>query len=491
MPTFTVTPFRPPADYVKYVTQSGDTLESVAAHFNVDPDQVISEEQIQQQGLIDPGQILYLPPMEGQTTPDEILFYDSDVVYSPSAKNFNLVEFADSFAGRLSTYSEIRMYGETPGTVILADLAEDFSINPRILLSMLELNSKWVTGQPENSEQKLFPFHYLNASKSGLYKQTVWAIEKLTAGYYGWRAGTLTELVFKDKSTLRLAPNLNAGTVAVMYCLAQAYTQVEWEQKIIELTAIHEQLFGNARLRAMSVEPLFPAGLVQPELRFPFSKNETWIFTCGLHICWGKTGQPLGALDFAPPQATTACDNSTYYATSMAPGRVVYSLNGRVLVDMDGDDNPHTGWVMLYMHIANTDRVEVGTELQTGDRIGHPSCEGGRSYGTHLHIARLYNGEWVLGEGGLPFVLSGYQASFGEGLCGGSLTRLSDNTIINASHVGSYKAKICQPDSEKCTMSTATPLPSLTPTQTRIPTRTPVPTLTLTEIPIFTQTINP
>jgi len=33
--------------------------------------------------------------------------------------------------------------------------------------------------------------------------------------------------------------------------------------------------------------------------------------------------------------------------------------------------------------------------VQTGDRLGHPSCQGGVSNGTHLHLARRYNGEWI------------------------------------------------------------------------------------------------
>jgi hypothetical protein len=33
--------------------------------------------------------------------------------------------------------------------------------------------------------------------------------------------------------------------------------------------------------------------------------------------------------------------------------------------------------------------------VKTGDRIGHPSCEGGAANATHVHIARRYNGEWI------------------------------------------------------------------------------------------------
>jgi hypothetical protein len=54
-----------------------------------------------------------------------------------------------------------------------------------------------------------------------LNAQLTWATSQIAIGYYGWRAGTLTELTFKDGSTLRLNPQLNAGTAALQYFYAQ------------------------------------------------------------------------------------------------------------------------------------------------------------------------------------------------------------------------------------------------------------------------------
>jgi len=48
------------------------------------------------------------------------------------------------------------------------------------------------------------------------------------------------------------------------------------------------------------------------------------------------------------------------------------------------------------------------------DRLGHPGCEGGVSNGTHLHLARTYNGRWISADGEIPFNLSGW-ISGGEG----------------------------------------------------------------------------
>ena len=65
------------------------------------------------------------------------------------------------------------------------------------------------------------------------------------------------------------------------------------------------------------------------------------------------------------------------WATAAAPGLVIHSDNGEVLIDLDGDGHGETGWVLFYLHIAAYERVEVGTRVEQGDLIGHPSCEGG------------------------------------------------------------------------------------------------------------------
>jgi murein DD-endopeptidase MepM/ murein hydrolase activator NlpD len=89
-------------------------------------------------------------------------------------------------------------------------------------------------------------------------------------------------------------------------------------------------------------------------------------------------------------------------------GVIVRTGNGQVIQDIDGDGYEQTGWVILYMHVESRDRVEPGTRVEGGDRIGHPSCEGGASNATHLHIARKYNGEWVIADGSIPFVMDGW-----------------------------------------------------------------------------------
>jgi murein DD-endopeptidase MepM/ murein hydrolase activator NlpD len=148
----------------------------------------------------------------------------------------------------------------------------------------------------------------------------------------------------------------------------------------------------------------------------------------------------LAALDFAAPAGEQGCSPSEEFVTASAPGLVVRTGIGVVIVDLDGDGKEQTGWDILYMHIAATDKVEVGTWVNTDDPIGHPSCEGGNATGSHVHLARKFNGEWILADGPVPFVLSGWTAHMGSALYAGSLTK--DDQIAVAQPYGSYESLV-------------------------------------------------
>jgi murein DD-endopeptidase MepM/ murein hydrolase activator NlpD len=145
-------------------------------------------------------------------------------------------------------------------------------------------------------------------------------------------------------------------------------------------------------------------------------------------LAW-DAGTPYGAIDFAPPGDALGCVQSDAWVTALANGVVTRTGDGQVILDLDGDGNEGSGWVILYMHIETRDRVQPGTALRAGDRIGHPSCEGGISSGTHVHLARKFNGVWMSALGPVPFNLSGWvSAGTGEEYVG-TLTR--NGVVLN------------------------------------------------------------
>jgi murein DD-endopeptidase MepM/ murein hydrolase activator NlpD len=185
----------------------------------------------------------------------------------------------------------------------------------------------------------------------------------------------------------------------------------------------YRNLFGDPS----TVEPHIPGSLVQPEFSLPFERGSVWAYTGGPHTAWG-VGQPLAAIDFAPPSVASGCLSTSQWATAVASGVVARSEYGEVVLDLDGDGDERTGWVVFYLHLATEGRAPVGAQLAAGDPIGHPSCEGGTSTGTHVHIARKYNGEWMLAEGMLAFNLEGWISHTGDLPYQGTLT-LGNRTI--------------------------------------------------------------
>lgn len=419
-----------------YYAQSGDMLSAIAKRFGVEESEIISDADLTKTTLIDPGTLLVIPNRINEpTTPNIQLIPDSEIVFSATALDFDTEAYVKSQNGYLSSFRDyLGSSGWIEGHAAIDRLAIENSINPRLLLGLLEFESRWVRGQPIDLLHTEFPMGFNDYHYKGMSVQMVWAINTMAIAYYGWRAGTITHIDFPDGSKLRLDPRLNAGTVAIQYLFSRLHSQSQWAQIInpeAGFPALYEEMFGDSWARAELVEPLFPSALNQPPLTLPFEPGVKWSFTGGPHNGWGQINPNIygqshsvfSAIDFAPAADRSGCIPTNTWVVAAAPGLVVRSDNGVVMVDLDGDGYEQTGWNLLYLHIATKDRVEVGTWLELNDRIGHASCEGGVSTGTHLHFARKYNGEWVTADGPIPFIMDGWRVVAGGKAYEGKLVR--------------------------------------------------------------------
>ena len=411
---------------ITYYAQSGDSLGVLAVRFGVEVSDIRGANDILPDQLIPEGQVLFIPNRLGETTPTQKIFPDSEVVNSPSAVGFNTKAFIDQAGGYLASYSEL-VYGHDgrTGAEIIDMVATDYSIHPRLLLALIEHNSGWVYGWPETPNAKAFPAGIMTLDKPGLYHQLVQASGILGTGYYGWREGHTVILTFKDGQILRLAAELNAGSVALMHFFASQNTMEGWFNHLYgenKFTTTYERMFEDPWRIASHFEPLITADVQQPDLILPFAEGVVWSMTVGPHAAWGAV-DVRAALDFSPPKAVPGCEKNYSWVTSSSRGNVVRSEDGTVVVDLDGDGNEQTGWVIVYLHIGSAGRVGVGKWLNPGDNVGHPSCEGGMSTGSHLHIARKYNGEWVPADGPMPFIMSGWRAVMDPISLGGWLVK--------------------------------------------------------------------
>jgi LasA protease len=392
-----------------YTVQPGETLLQIALVFGCTVDEIVAANGLTDANAIRAGQMLYIPINATETGPYLKLIPDSDLVYSPAYIHFNLLAFVAEQGGYLASYSEVVEGEHRSGANIVQLVSQRFSVGPRVLLVLLELRAGWVTQASPPADKIEAPLG--NVGQAGLFEQLSWAAVRLNEGYYGWKHGERTTVHVRNGTRAAIAPELNPGTAAVQNCLAEL--SLDWDEWVWSVgpdgfLATYERLFGNPF--AYTVDPLVPADLAQPELLLPWEAGKTWYYTGGPHGGWGN-GSGRAALDFVPSDKIPHCAVSQDWIVAAAPGLVLRSEYGEVIVDLDGDGYEQSGWVLLYMHVYHEGRVTAGTTLERGQPIGHPSCEGGYADASHLHIARRYNGEWIpAGSGPAPMVLSGWTA---------------------------------------------------------------------------------
>lgn len=400
----------PTAPPQAYVVQAGDTLSGIARRFGADLDELIKVNHITNPNTLQVGQQLQIPSTEVETSPAIRLLPNSEFVNSPAYLKFDIAAFSARQGGYLNTYQENVGGQLLSGPEIVDLVAHHYSVGPRMLLAILELESGWVTN-PNPTGQALYQALGARGGGQGtLHTQLAWAADRLNEGYYNWRGRGMPLKLWADGTANRYAPTLNAATAGLQYFFSLNSSKSQWQKLVGDgpgsFIETYRKLFGDPAQYA--IEPLIPADTSLPDLALPWSAGELWFYTGGPHGGWNE-GSAWAAIDVVPDEGYLGCQVASSWATAAAPGLVVYSQDGEVMVDLDEDGHQETGWVLFYLHVSNQDRVPVGTRVRQGDRIGRPSCEGGFSESTHLHFARKYNGEWIAADGPLPLILSGWQ----------------------------------------------------------------------------------
>jgi LasA protease len=394
--------------------------------------------------------------------PPPWLLPDSEVIDGPSGADFDIMKFLEGTYGSFRDYQEwLASTGWTPAGMILQRVALENSINPRLLLALVEWSCHCILDKNLDTLQSSYFLGVQDFRRKGLYGQLSWAAHTLAEGYYAQRSEDPTsfeDLATKNDFPVSFQPDgqLNAGSVALQYFFWRLTANRESISPWEELPVLYVRMFGDPWLRDRQIGMLVPEDLRQPEMILPFEPGKKWSFTNGPHPAWENAGVP-SALDFAPASNQTGCIPSSAWVVAVADGLVVRSAFGVVVQDVGdmaastrlddlsslADGKEQTGWAVLYLHIAENDRVPAGQFLHQGERIGHPSCEGGPATGTHLHIARKYNGEWIAADGAVPFVLGGWTAHVGAQPYEGSLT--SGEHTIHSSLYGTAFSVILRP----------------------------------------------
>lgn len=428
-PAITPLPTRPqyqPGELVDYTVQTGDTLAALAARFNTTVDKIRAANPILPAVVttLPPGMPMKIPiyyqPFWGssyQILPDT-LFADG-----PAQTGFDTAAFISSQPGWLKNYQEFAFGSTRTAAEIIDYVAINYSVSPRLLLALMDYQNGALTQPVEAPEFKDYPLGDLDYHNAGLFMQLSWAADFLNDKFYAYRLGMLTSFDHLDKTIERPDPWQNAATVAIQVYFANLYQTPEYKKATGPngVARTYRDLFGDPwKVK----NDIVPGSLAQPTLQLPYPLGKTWVLTGGPHGGWGED-LPYAALDFAPPlNASGGCIPTNEWALAVGDGVVVRVDTGVAVLDLDGDGNERTGWDILYLHLATDGKVKLGQKVKAGDPMGHPSCEGGHATGTHVHLARKYNGEWVpAGNGPLPFTLDGWVAADGSAPYLGTLAK--------------------------------------------------------------------
>ncbi len=398
----------------QYVVAAGDTLGSIADANGISVEALEQANSLSGSSVLNIGQSLNVPAPKPVASGSAFkVIPDSELVYGPASAAFDIDSFIQSQKGFLANYTQDVNAESLTGAQVVELVSQNYSVNPRLMLALLDYRSKWVTSMQPAPGTTDYPLGFVEPNHTGLYRQLSWAAAQLNRGFYLWRANAVGDWVLADGSVVPIAPSINAGTAGVQDLFSVLDDRQTWDTDVDVhgLFWAYFLMFGNPF--DLGIEPLTPVSLVQPKMDLPFVQGAQWAFTGGPHAGW-DVGSAWAALDFAPSDVM-GCAMSQEWVTAVANGFIVRAADGAVMEDLDGDGYEQTGWDVLYMHMAAQDRVEAGTYVMTGDHIGHPSCEGGVANAAHLHLVRRYNGVWISADGTLPFVLGGW-TSGGDGI---------------------------------------------------------------------------
>ena len=181
---------------VNYTVQPGDSLGPIAQRYLVSVNDIVNENNLSEPDLLEINQILVIPPPKPiGTGTDFIILPDSELVYSPGSMEIDAAAFIRDHGGYLANYEEEVDDITLTGIQIVERVAKEFSVNPRMLIAVLQYQSRWVTDRDPDESTMVYPIGIYSPWREGLYKQLAWAANNLNRGYYLWRVNTIRRVL--------------------------------------------------------------------------------------------------------------------------------------------------------------------------------------------------------------------------------------------------------------------------------------------------------
>jgi murein DD-endopeptidase MepM/ murein hydrolase activator NlpD len=311
------------------------------------------------------------------------------------ADNFNVPQiqaYLDTQPGPLKDFRTSVGNREHSFAEILGSQTSLYSINPQVVLALIEQQSGLIT-QPGTDAERLdwaLNFRGENGNYRGLMTQVRWAIRELHRAQRDFPAGP--ELVYSDASHSPMPAGLNLGGYAVARVLAATTTADGLVAKLEggndSFVAVFTRLFGDPRVPAETVhsvaEPFLTLPLDRPyAISSFFDHDAPFLQHNGSIVTYRGDRDPVLSYD--------GHDGWDYAARPPAP--VLAAADGTVVFAGNSDDgcgvayaviiDHGNGYRTLYWHLDEV-LIEPGP-VTGGTRIGIVGASGCVT-GPHLHF---------------------------------------------------------------------------------------------------------
>ena len=182
--TSTLEPYHPQVLSTHYA-RSGDRLPVLARRFQVGADLIRRTNlDLPEVGFLATGTAVTIPDVDmSETPPSFLIIPDSELVYGPGQRDLDLRGTVKAYEGGWLARVMAGNDALAPGWKVVQDAATAYSVNPRLLLALIEYQSGLVTGDTESEDIAKYPLNVQKWKFAKLPNQLMWAAEQLNAGY--------------------------------------------------------------------------------------------------------------------------------------------------------------------------------------------------------------------------------------------------------------------------------------------------------------------
>ncbi|MFV9504809.1 MAG: peptidoglycan DD-metalloendopeptidase family protein [Oscillochloridaceae bacterium umkhey_bin13] len=288
---------------------------------------------------------------------------------------------------------------------VLISLSSLYSLNPLLLLALIDLQSGLVSSSQASPDQLAWAFGYRGdgGARRGLSSQLRWAAREMRFAVrdHALANGTTPPpLVFGDGSRQEVSAGVSFSRYVLSRVLAPTTTPGNLGVRLDGLVRSYTRLFDDPRLAPDWPPPAQPF-LVRPmERNFPvtsfFDHDTPFLQKNGsLLTYWGR----------AETDMAFAYDGHTGWDFGMGPPDLILAAApGEVIFAGNSDDGCATparaviidhgnGYRTLYWHLHRV-QVSTGEQVTAGTVLG-VAGETGCAFGAHLHLQVQYLGRDV------------------------------------------------------------------------------------------------